>query len=109
MALQLSTNIPEQSLHNGQLLNPPRIVSNSSTYARGIKGSTPPIVAGRKVSAVTAKRLSLKAEQAKKEAIPTASISGESTLALWKAYGGAEVSEGTPRRVVTGRQLGGRI
>jgi hypothetical protein len=64
MALQPSTHLPEQSLHNGHLLNPPRIVSNASTYSRGINGSTPPIVAGRNISAATAKRLSLKAEQA---------------------------------------------
>lgn len=109
MALQPSTNLPEQSLHNGHLLNPPRIVSNASTYSRGIKGSTPPVVAGRNISAATAKRLSLKAEQAKVDAAPTASISGESTSAMWKAYAAANPSEGTPRRVIAGRQLGGRI
>lgn len=110
MALQPSTNLPEQSLRNGHLLNPPRIVSNASTYSKGVKGSTPPVVAGRNISAATAKRLSLKAEQAASESQPpTASVSGESTLAMWKAYGAPTSSEGTPRRVVTGRQLGGRI
>jgi hypothetical protein len=108
MALQPSTNLPEQSLRNGHLLNPPRIVSNASTYSKGVKGSTPPVVAGRNISAATAKRLSLKAEQAATPE-PTASVSGESTLAMWKAYGAPTSSEGTPRRVVTGRQLGGRI
>ena len=109
MALQPSTNLPEQSLHNGQLLNPPRIVSNASTYSRGIQGSTPPVAAGRNISAATAKRLSLKAEQARNETAPTASVSGDSGLAMWKAYGAANPSEGTPRRVIAGRQMGGRI
>jgi hypothetical protein len=113
MALQPSTNLPEQSLRNGHLLNPPRIVSNASTYSKGIKGSTPPVVAGRNISAATAKRLSLKAEQAASGpgsgAEPTASISGDSGMALWKAYGAANPTEGTPRRVMAGRQLGGRI
>lgn len=109
MALQPSTNLPEQSLRNGHLLNPPRIVSNASTYSRGINGSTPPVVAGRNISAATAKRLSLKAEQAKADTPPTASVSGDSGLAMWKAYGAAQATEGTPRRVMAGRQLGGRI
>jgi hypothetical protein len=109
MALQPSTHLPEQSLHNGHLLNPPRIVSNASTYSRGINGSTPPVVAGRSISAATAKRLSLKAEQARAETPPTASVSGDSGLAMWKAYGAAQSTEGTPRRVMAGRQLGGRI
>lgn len=113
MALQPSTNLPEQSMRNGTLLNPPRIVSNASAYNRGIKGSTPPVVPGRSISAATAKRMSMKAEQAAAAAgvdpIPTTSISGESTLALWKAYGAANPPEETPRRVLAGRQLGGRI
>jgi hypothetical protein len=112
MALQPSTNLPEQGLRNGTLLNPPRIVSNASTYSRGIKGSTPPLVAGRNISAATAKRMSMKAEQtaaAAGDSAPTASSSGESTLAMWKAYGAANTPEETPRRVFAGRQLGGRI
>lgn len=111
MALQPSTNLPEQSLRNGTLLNPPRIVSNASTYSRGIKGSTPPLVAGRNISAATAKRMSIKAEQAAAAAVtaPTASTSDESTLAMWQAYGAANPTEVTPRRVLAGRQLGGRI
>jgi hypothetical protein len=109
MALQPSTNIPEQSIHNGHLLNPPRIVSNASTYSKGIESSAPPVVAGRNISAATAKRLSLKAEQARAETPPTASVSGDSALAMWKAYGAATSTDGTPRRVIAGRQLGGRI
>jgi hypothetical protein len=66
-------------------------------------------VAGRSISAATAKRLSLKAEQARTESPPTASVSGDSGLAMWKAYGAAQSTEGTPRRVMAGRQLGGRI
>lgn len=111
MALQPSTNLPEQSLRNGSLLNPPRIVSSSGH--RGVKGSTAPVSGnGRAISAATAKRLSMKAEQRQnREVTPDSPVpdGNDSTMALWAAYGAANGSESTPRRVVAGRQMGGRI
>lgn len=142
MALKPSTNLPEQGLRNGTLLNPPRIVSHGATplqsMNRGIKGSvsTPPSsnggvgvgvggapMAGRNISAATAKRLSMKAaEQARETAtttgkgIPESPIpdGNDSSMALWAVYGAANGSEvNTPRRTVVAgtstRQLGGRI
>lgn len=109
MALKPSNNIPEQSLRNGTLLNPPRVVSSSS--ARGIKGSTPAPTpaAGRTISAATAKRLSMKAAEKHNAARDTGLDPNESGVELWKAYGAANGSDGTPRRVVPNRPLGGRI
>lgn len=122
MALSPSTNLPEQSLRNGTLLNPPRIVSHNATSMsmrnQAAKGSPTVPAAGRNISAATAKRLSMKAAEQARTGTPEASALGldgnDSSMALWAAYGaananGSEVN--TPRRVVAGasRQLGGRI
>lgn len=133
MALSPSTNLPEQSLRNGTLLNPPRIVSHNTASMRiagmgtGGKGSTmgpsPTPTTGRNISAATAKRLSMKAAEQARSGTPESSAlaldGNDSSMALWAAYGaangnGSEVN--TPRRVVAGasasaggRQLGGRI
>lgn len=134
MAFSPSTNLPEQGLRNGTLLNPPRIVSHGHGHAHGKGGSTTGPssttqipMAGRIISAATAKRLSMKAAEQARSATPESSAlaldGNDSSMALWAAYGaahgngngngnGSEVN--TPRRVVagasaSGRQLGGRI
>lgn len=112
MALQPSINLPEQSLRNGTLLNPPRIVSTSGNRNAKTATAAPTPGAGRAISAATAKRLSMKAEQmGVRESTPDSPVpnGNDSTMALWAAYGAANGSESTPRRVVAGRQMGGRI